>query len=52
MARPPKFDYDSDDFYNEILALAIQGLTDAEYSTPHKADHKISRLSQFNMLCC
>ena len=30
MARPRKFDYDSDDFYDEILALAIQGLTDAE----------------------
>lgn len=30
MARPPKFDYDSDDFYDEILALAMQGLTDAE----------------------
>ncbi len=30
MARPTKFDYDSDDFYDEILALAIQGLTDAE----------------------
>ena len=30
MARPKKFDYDSDDFYDEILALAMQGLTDAE----------------------
>lgn len=30
MARPQKFDYDSDDFYDEILALSIQGLTDAE----------------------
>ena len=30
MARPPKFDYDSDDFYDEILALAMQGLNDAE----------------------
>ena len=30
MARPPKFDYDSDDFYDEILALSMQGLTDAE----------------------
>ena len=30
MARPPKFDYESDDFYDEILALAIQGLNDAE----------------------
>ncbi len=29
MAKP-KFDYDSDDFYDEILALAIQGMTDAE----------------------
>lgn len=30
MARPQKFDYDSDDFYDEILALSMQGLTDAE----------------------
>ncbi len=30
MGRQPKFDYDSDDFYDEILALAMQGLTDAE----------------------
>lgn len=30
MARPEKFDYDSDDFYDEILALSMQGLTDAE----------------------
>lgn len=30
MTRPKKFDYDSDDFYDEILALAMQGLTDAE----------------------
>ena len=30
MARPPKFDYDGDDFYTEILALAMQGLNDAE----------------------
>lgn len=30
MARPKKFDYDSDDFYDEILALALQGMTDAE----------------------
>lgn len=30
MARSPKFDYDSDDFYDEILALAMQGLNDAE----------------------
>lgn len=30
MARPPKFDYDSDDFYDEILALSMQGLNDAE----------------------
>lgn len=29
MAKP-KFDYDSDDFYDELLALAMQGLTDAE----------------------
>lgn len=26
----PKFDYDGNDFYDEILALAMQGLTDAE----------------------
>lgn len=30
MARPRKFNYDSDDFYDEILALAMQGLNDAE----------------------
>ena len=30
MGRQPKFNYDSDDFYDEILALAMQGLTDAE----------------------
>lgn len=30
MARPKKFDYDSIDFYDEILALSMQGLTDAE----------------------
>ena len=30
MARPKKFDYDSGDFYDEILALAMQGFTDAE----------------------
>lgn len=30
MARPKKFDYDGDDFYDEILALAMQGLNDAE----------------------
>ena len=30
MARPKKFDYDSDDFYDEILVLAMQGFTDAE----------------------
>lgn len=30
MARPKKFDYDSGDFYDEILALAMQVLTDAE----------------------
>lgn len=29
MAKP-KFDYDSEDFYEEIMALAMQGLTDAE----------------------
>ncbi|MBR5836060.1 MAG: hypothetical protein IKY66_07845 [Bacteroidales bacterium] len=28
--RPRKFDYDGDDFYDEILALAMQGLNDAE----------------------
>lgn len=30
MARPKKFDYDSDDFYDEIIGIAMQGLTDAE----------------------
>ncbi|MFI3322055.1 MAG: hypothetical protein R3Y50_05970 [Rikenellaceae bacterium] len=33
MARPPKFDYDSDAFYEEVLTLAIQGLTDKEIAT-------------------
>lgn len=28
--RPRKFDYDGDDFYDEILALSMQGLNDAE----------------------
>lgn len=28
--RPLKFDYDSDEFYDEIFALAFQGLTNAE----------------------
>lgn len=30
MARPPKYDYDSDDFYDEVLALSMKGYTDAE----------------------
>ena len=30
MGRPPKFDYNGDEFYEEIYALAMQGLTDAE----------------------
>ena len=30
MARPKKLDYDSDDFYDEIIGIAMQGLTDAE----------------------
>ena len=30
MGRQRKFDYDSNDFYDEILALAMQGLTNAE----------------------
>lgn len=30
MARPKKFDYDSDDFIIEIIGIAMQGLTDAE----------------------
>lgn len=30
MARLKKFDYDSDDFYDEIIGIAMQGLTDAE----------------------
>lgn len=28
--RPPKFDYDSNDFYLELQSLAMQGMTDAE----------------------
>lgn len=30
MGRPKKFDYDSQDFYDRIAALAMQGMTDAE----------------------
>ena len=30
MARPKKFNYDSDEFYDEIFSLAVQGLNDAE----------------------
>lgn len=30
MARPVKFDYDSDTFYDEVFALAFQGMCDAE----------------------
>ena len=33
MARPKKFEYDSVEFYDDILALAMQGLTDAEIAT-------------------
>ena len=29
MARPKKFDYDSDDFYDEILALSMQAVFDS-----------------------
>ena len=38
MARPRKFDYDSDEFYEAIMTLATQGLTDAEiaYSLEEK----------------
>ena len=43
MARPKKFDYDSDDFYDEILALSMQGLTDAEI-----ADMKRGRTKKTN----
>lgn len=30
MAPPPKFNYDSEDFTDELLALAMQGYTDDE----------------------
>lgn len=30
MGRPTKFDYDSDEFYEEIFALALNGLNDGE----------------------
>ena len=30
VGRPPKFNYDGDDFYDEIYALAMNGLTDKE----------------------
>ena len=30
MSRPTKFDYDSQEFYDSVMTLATQGLTDAE----------------------
>lgn len=30
IGRPPKFDYDGDEFYDEVFALAMQGATDTE----------------------
>lgn len=30
MARPPKYNYDIDNFYDEVLALSMKGYTDAE----------------------
>lgn len=30
MGRPKKFDYDSQDFYDRVATLAMQGMTDAE----------------------
>lgn len=43
MPRPKKFDYDSDEFYEEIYALALQGLTDAEiaYSLEDKFGQRL-----------
>lgn len=38
MPRRPKFDYDSDSFYKQILTLATQGLTDAEIAYELKDD--------------
>lgn len=46
MARPKKFDYDSDDFYDEILALSMQGLTDAEIGIARQ----LSGLDKPNMI--
>lgn len=39
----PYFDYDGDDFYDEILALALQGYTDAEIADGlgDKFDHSL-----------
>lgn len=50
MGRPKKFDYDSDDFYDEILALSMQGLTDAEIADA-LADRFGVSLSP-EMFCC
>ncbi|MBO5546195.1 MAG: hypothetical protein J5951_06000 [Bacteroidales bacterium] len=43
MPRRPKFDYDSDAFYDQILALAMQGLTDAEIAYELKDETNPSR---------
>ena len=50
MARPPKFDYDSDDFYDEILALSMQGLTDAEIADNLEDKFKTSLSPE--VFCC
>lgn len=50
MARPPKFDYDSDDFYDEILALSMQGLTDAEIADNLEDKFKTSLPPE--VFCC
>lgn len=50
MGRPKKFDYDSDDFYDEILALAMQGLTDAEIADALEGKFGVSLSPE--VFCC
>jgi len=50
MGRPKKFDYDSDDFYDEILALAMQGLTDAEIADALEGKFGVSL--SLEVFCC
>ena len=44
MARPKKFDYDSDDFYDEILALSMQGNGTYEAWSDEENERRSARL--------